>query len=73
MIAFIMYTIKVTCTCAQNTCIMVFLSYAADASEGEDAFAAIKLTGLGRTEFLVSAVLHVLCVVCTYKCMYVTM
>ena len=26
---------------------------AADASDGEEAFAAIKLTGLGRTEFLV--------------------
>jgi proline dehydrogenase len=28
------------------------INVAADASQGEDAFAAIKLTGLGRTEFL---------------------
>ena len=33
---------------------MTYYSVAADASDGEDAFAAIKLTGLGRTEFLVS-------------------
>lgn len=31
----------------------MLIGLVASASEGEDAFAAIKLTGLGRTEFLV--------------------
>lgn len=40
-------------TCKQYQHLLYVFFNAADASDGEEAFAAIKLTGLGRTEFLV--------------------